>query len=473
MNKKLPMFFIGLIVAVPFYGQKASVYEIELNAVASLISEKPETAVNRANELIRKDKDNTGLIADLGALFLRAGKADEAVAYFHRAQRCKRISTKAINLGGDIARMYGKPDSALYYYNRAMYFDRKDPAAYYKAATLLEKTDLDKAVTILQRLKQNRPDLNVDKTLAGIYYDANKLDKALELYDAMSIDSLNDEDLVQYALSAFLKKDYVKSLQLAETGHGRSPRNPVFNRLKLYNDAELKNYDAALRDAEALFHNSDDAKLQYKDYIYYGYVLNGLGRTKDAIEQFNIALEKNTDEPGIRKHISDAYANIKDYDNAIKYYKDYLNSLKKDEAGMAYELYNLGRLYWRKGIDETKGNDMTSEQKEAIIQSEKVFGEVAALRPDSYLGYYWQGKANTLLDPNYQKGLAKPYFQKAAELLEASGNNKEQLIECYKQISYYYYTKKEPAAATAYARKIFALDPEDDYARQMLNVVKG
>ena len=240
----------------------------------------------------------------------------------------------------------------------------------------------------------------------------------------------------------------------------------------LYNNTELNDYDAAVNSANDLFYHSKGAKYQYQDYIYYGYALNGLGKTQEAIEQFNIALQKNADEPSIKKQIAEAYARINDYDKAIKYYTEYLASLKTDDANRAYDLYQLGRLYWKKGIDNKDGDAMTLEKTDALNQANKVFGELATLRPDSYLGYYWQAKANTLLDPEYKKGLAKPYFLKAAELLEKSGESKEQLIECYKQISYYYYIKKELNTAVEYAYKIQGLDPDDEYAKQMISTVK-
>lgn len=472
MGKKWQICLVGIVMSIPVYGHDL-LQNSDLQVIASLLVDNPEIAKANAEKLIKKDSDNTDLIAAIGTIYLRAGNVDEAAVYFNRALRCKKVSTTAINLGGDIARMRNKLDSAQYYYGRSMLFDRKDPEAYYRYAELLKDTDIDKAVETLYILKRNRPDLSVNKKIADIYYGANKFDKAIEVYDSIGIDSLDSEGLVQYALTVFLKKDYKRSLELANIGHERFALNPIFNRLRLYNNTELKSYDEALKSANDLFYHSEGAKLQYKDYIYYGYALNGLGKTQEAIAQFNIALEKNADDPSIKKQISDAYVNIKDYDSAIRYYRDYLVSLKMDNENKAFEFYQLGRLYWRKGIDNRNGSDMTPEKKEAITQANLAFAEVVALRPNSYLGYYWQAKANTLLDPDYQKGLAKPYFLKAAELLEAGGNSDEQLIECYKQISYYYYMKKELSTAKIYARKIQALDPEDDYAKQMLTAVKG
>ena len=142
--------------------------------------------------------------------------------------------------------------------------------------------------------------------------------------------------------------------------------------------------------------------------------------------------------------------------------------MKDTTDNRAYEIFQLGRLYWRKGTDVKENETRTEEQTKAIEHAADLFGQVATLRPNSYLGFYWQGNANAMLDPEYTKGLAKPYFSKAAELLEKSGSSKDHLIECYKQLSYYYYIKKEMSSSVEYAQKILALDPEDDFAKQMV-----
>ena len=436
--------------------------------IATLLTSSPDAAKSSAEKFASKHKEDGALLASLGTLYLRAGQVDEATHYFYLAQRCRRITTKALNLGGDIAKARNRPDSAQFYYRRAMYFDRKDPEAYYKLAELLKAKEINKSIETLHALKRNRPDLNVQRMMAEVYYTANDLTNAIAAYKSIGIDSLNDKELMQYSLSLYIKKDYTQSLDLATLGHKRASKDPVFNRLLLYNNTELQHFDTAISNANDLFNNSKDTKPQYQDYIYYGYALSGLGRTQEAIQQFNVALQKNGNIPGIHKQISDAYSRIHDYDNAIKYYEQYVSNLKDTTDNRAYEIFQLGRLYWRKGTYVKENEKRTEEQTKAIEHAADLFGQVATLRPNSYLGFYWQGNANAMLDPEYAKGLAKPYFSKAAELLEKSGSNKEHLIECYKQLAYYYYIKKEMNSSVEYAEKVLALDPEDDFAKQMV-----
>ncbi len=471
MNKKWLVLVLSIIICAPVFSQDDDILQSsDLQVIASLLVDNPDIAKSSAEKLIKKNKENTELIAAIGRVFLNGGDLDSAKDYFKRAQRCKRISTKAINLGGDIAKANNKADSAEYYYARSMYFDRKDPEAYYKYANLFITKDIQKSIEALNRLKMNRPDINVNKRIADLYYEVNDFTKAQEVYETIQTDSLDDKELMQYSLVLYAKKNYEKSLELAKIGHKRNAQDPVFNRLLLYDNTELQNYDEAMKDADNLFHHSNDAKLQHQDSIDYGYALNGLGRTQEAIEQFNIALQKNENLPDINKQISDAYLRINDFDNAIKHYEIYVSKLK-DNDNRAYEYFQLGRLYWRKGIakqDNQTNDSLTTDQLKAIEQANRAFGEVSTLRPSSYLGFYWQAKANSLLDPEYKKGLAKPYFLKAIELLEQNGESKDHLIECYKQIAYYYYSQREYDMAVEYARKIQTVDPDDDYAKQMI-----
>ena len=468
MTKKWLAFVFCAMISLPVFSQDYFSYNDDLQVIATLLTSSPDAAKSSAEKFASKHKEDGALLASLGTLYLRAGQVDEATHYFYLAQRCRRITTKALNLGGDIAKARNRPDSAQFYYRRAMYFDRKDPEAYYKLAELLKAKEINKSIETLHALKRNRPDLNVQRMMAEVYYTANDLTNAIAAYKSIGIDSLNDKELMQYSLSLYIKKDYTQSLDLATLGHKRASKDPVFNRLLLYNNTELQHFDTAISNANDLFNNSKDTKPQYQDYIYYGYALSGLGRTQEAIQQFNVALQKNGNIPGIHKQISDAYSRIHDYDNAIKYYEQYVSNLKDTTDNRAYEIFQLGRLYWRKGTYVKENEKRTEEQTKAIEHAADLFGQVATLRPNSYLGFYWQGNANAMLDQEYAKGLAKPYFSKAAELLEKSGSNKEHLIECYKQLAYYYYIKKEMNSSVEYAEKVLALDPEDDFAKQMV-----
>ena len=439
--------------------------------MVSLIKLSEKLAEAKVKKALKSDKNNTDMIANIGQAYLQAGKIEEAEKYFWMAQHCHKISTKALNLGGDIAVEKRDVDSALYYYKRAMYFDRHDPEGYYNYAMLMKSKDLDDAIAKLKYLQAVRPDLPVSEKIAELYYSSSDYQAAVAQYEKTPVENMSEDELTHYAQAVLLSGDYTKTLQVAAKGHERFPQNTDFMRLMMYCYTDKENYEEALKSAQALLDNvTDTAKIRYSDYLYYGYALNGLGRTQEAIGKFDLAKAKAKNVPGIDRDISDAYNKIGDYDDAIKYMRMYLASIKDEDYDRTTDMYNLGMMYFRKATGDKSDNLSETEKTEALQQADLAFAEVARLRPDSYIGYYWRAKANALMDPKYTRGLSKPYYTKALELLEQSDGEKSYMIECNKQISYYYYVKKVMPEAIKYARNILALDPEDSYAKQLLSI---
>ena len=443
-----------------------------IDKMVELIKTNVKLAQSYAESAVKSDKENTNMIATIGSAYLQAGNIEEAEKYFQRAQRCYKISPKAINLGGDIAQAKGKIDSAKYYYNRAMYFDRHDPEAYFKYAELVKFNDLSEAMRKLDFIKQLRPDLSVDGKIADLYYGAQQYDAAIASYEKEDSTKMTEDEFVHYAQSLLLTGNYNKALEIAEKGCEVYPHNTDLVRLMLYCNTDSERFDKALENAKELIDmNNDSTKIRYTDYLYYGYALNGLQRTSEAIQKFEQARALGKNVLGVDKEISEAYSKIGDYDNAIKYANEGLAKITDSAYDRSRDLFQLGLLYWRKATSNQAEGQKSDEELKALKDAEKVFAEVSRLRPDSYVGFYWRAKANALMDPKFERGLAKPYYQQAAELLERSGGDKDYIIECYKQLSYYYYTKKVMPQAISYAEKIIKLDPEDSYAKQLLEIV--
>ena len=468
---KIKLLGVILWVAISSSFAQNPMQKGNIEEMVKLIETNSDLAQSYAASAIKSDKKNTDMIAAIGSAYLQAGKIDKAEKYFNKAKQCYKITVQSIILGGDIAQAKGKTDSAKYYYNRAMYFDRHDSEAYFKYAELVKLTDMPEAIRKLELIKQLRPDISIDGRIGDLYYGAQQYDAAIASFEKQDISKLPEKELVHYAQSVLLSGNYEKALDIATKGSEVYQHNTDLVRLMLYCNTDLEHFDTALENAKELMDmNTDSAKIRYTDYLYYGYVLNGLKRTPEAIQKFEQARALAKDVPRIDKDIANAYAKIGDYDNAIKYTRDDLANIKDSSYDRSRDLFQLGLLYWRKATDNQNDNQMSEDRLKSLKQAENVFAEVARLKPDSYVGYYWRAKANALMDPKCARGLAKPYYQQAAELLEKNNGDKDYLIECYKQLSYYYYTKKVMAQAVSYAEKIAKLDPEDSYAKQLLGM---
>jgi len=92
--------------------------------------------------------------------------------------------------------------------------------------------------------------------------------------------------------------------------------------------------------------------------------------------------------------------------------------------------------------------------------------------PDSYLGYFWRARINSVKDPETTMGLAKPYYEKTCSILEGSEGNQKQLVEAYSYLAYYYYLKEDMETSKTYWNKILVIDPENQTAIKALRSIK-
>ncbi len=445
-------------------------FEHEITMLKQTISKDSVHARHYAEALLKKDKKNPDLAAAIGTAFLHANRLEDAEFFYDKGYHMYRISTTVINLAGDIALAKNDRQQAEYYYGRAMYFNKRDPEAYFKYARLYTKKEPEKAIAKLKTLRLYRHEPAIDLKMAEVYYDSNRFSDAAHVYGSLPIDSLSKEELTNYALSYYFQQKFDSALVVTRTAIQRYPRHPAFNRMLLYNNTELKRYDDALAAANKLFYHSDKAEYQYLDYIYYGYALNGRGHFDQAIAQFNKVLELNKDRKDVIKAISEAYEKIGDYDHAITYYRQYVDKMDEDEK-TPFEEYHIGSLYYAKGTDEKKTKELTPEKIEALRQADAQFEKVEQMRPDSYLGAYWRARTNVALDPETEKGLAKPHYMKVIDIITSKGETSSQLMESYKYLAYYYYKKHDKDTCLIYVDKIMEIDPMDSYALQISNAL--
>lgn len=101
-----------------------------------------------------------------------------------------------------------------------------------------------------------------------VWFDSNDFEKALATYEQADTASMTAHDLSNYAMAAFFKQQYQKSLDLVRYGLTRKPGHAPFNRLAFFCCTELKQYDAARKYADALFLASPPTPLFYYDYHY-------------------------------------------------------------------------------------------------------------------------------------------------------------------------------------------------------------
>ena len=259
---------------------------------------------------------------------------------------------------------------------------------------------------------------------------------------------------------------------MAQYGLKKKPRDAAFNRLAFFNSTDMKNYDQALLYADALFNKSDSAKFSYFDYTYYGNALNGAKKYDEAIDMFKKALDQEFDskdkKAGVIKTLSDALASQDKYDEAIKYYEEYLATYSTPTAT---DYAGLPQLYFFKSNNETG-----DAQKASLKKADELYAQLGEKYADAAeYATFWRARVNNAMDDEQKDALAKPYYEKLIELYstrtELNNSDKSRLKESYLYlISYYARVANDMAKAKECAVKLLEVDPENAVAKQVMEI---
>ena len=173
-----------------------------------------------------------------------------------------------------------------------------------------------------------------------------------------------------------------------------------------------------------------------------------------------------------------------DYKKAISAYQKYYASLDKEKQTPDLQ-FQFGRLYYGAGTQPDSLAITVEERKQALMSADSTFHAIAEAAPDSYLGNFWRARANSALDPETTQGLAKPFYEEVAALLESKNDPhyNSALVECYSYLGYYYLLAIENPALKAEAKankdksieywsKILAIDPANATAKRALDGIK-
>ncbi|WP_455962051.1 tetratricopeptide repeat protein [Bacteroides bouchesdurhonensis] len=476
--KRVQMFLAGAFIAIgSLYAQSSDTeWQAGVAELKETIQKNPTQAMEEAEQLIKgKNKKNVDLLVAIGEVYLQAGKPAEAGEYAVLARKADGKSALASLLEGDIAIKQKNAGLASQKYEEAIYFDSHCVDAYLKYADIYKSANASLAIEKLEQLKTLEPsNTNVDRKLAEIYYFKNDFVKAADAYSHFAMEpTATEEDLAKYAFALFMKHDFQKSLEVANMGLKTNSRHVAFNRLAMYNNTDLKRFDEAIKAADIFFNECDKADYSYLDYMYYGHLLEALKKYGEAAEQYEKAVALDSTKTDLYKNISSAYEEQNEYKKAISAYQKYYLSLEKEQQTPDLQ-FQMGRLYYGSGTQADSSAISVEERKKALELADSVFKTIAEAAPDSYLGNFWRARTNSALDPETTQGLAKPFYEAVASMLEGKNDSRynSALVECYSYLGYYYLVVNKLPESKEYWNKILAVDPANATAKRALDGIK-
>ena len=455
------------------FSATANAQEVELQAAIDGIKSKAPNVAELAKTAYKKNKKDAAALIKVARAFYEQKDTANAILfanYANEAGKPKYQYAPAYLLLGDIEATYGTDGGkAAGFYNQAITFDPKNPEGYKKWAMVYRKISPSQAAKKLQDMKANCPNEDVDGFTGHMYMLVNDEKNAYESYKKADISKLDKAYLNEYVRASYFTGHFDDALKAAEAGLKLEPRNPTFNRLAMFSNYELKNYDAAKAYIHKYFNETDSAKFSEYDHFYTALIYQALEDKENMYAQYDKALELVNDSSMIKRHailksVSDSYLKDQQFENAIKYYQDYL-ACKPDLNSDDHE--GLAKIYSKYAdADEARKAELVAKAVEAY----HVMGEKFPIQ--KIYAAYQCATMNNKLDKTGEKGLAKPEYQKVVELLEgkADRDNSENTMLKY---SYHYLMSnaflygKNKALAKEYANKILTIDPDYAPAQQI------
>lgn len=467
--KAIKYLFLGALT-LSFSAPAMAQEESPVETVKSLIKTNTPEAEKQIKSIYKKNKKNGEIVVGIARAYYEA--KDTANARVYAEYATKLNYGPAYIVLGDIAAMADDGGGAARMYDQAIYFDPKNPDPYYKYATVYRKVSPKVAADKLEDLRVQRPDLPVDALKGRILYMANEFEAAIEAFKKADRTKMEERDLRSFAMAYYLTGKHQPSLEIAEFALKQSPRDAGFNRLAFFTNTDLKNYDKALEYADRLFNQSDSAKFTYFDYSYHGNALNGAKKHEEAIAAYKKALDQEFDSndkrAGVIKQLADAYKGVDDYANAVVYYDQFLKTVSHATLS---DYADLGRLYVQYA-DGLQGDDKLDKLKKA----DEIYADLAAKNDDAKeYSLFWRGRVNTMMDPESKEGLAKPFYEELANIINAKTEKDKadtaRLIESGRyMINYYLNVVDEKDNAKKYAEMILSVDPENEIGKMVMGL---
>ena len=471
--KAIKYLVMGVLLAG--FSATANAQEAELNAALQGIKSKAPNAAELAKVAYKKNKKDAEALVKIGRAFFEqkdTANAAQFARYANEAGKPKYQYAPAYLLLGDIESAYGTDGGkAAGFYNQAINFDPKNPEGYKKWAMVYRKISPSQAAKKLDEMKAQCPNEDVDAVKAHIYMLAGDEKQAYENYKKADITKLDKLGLNEFVRCSYFTGHFEDALRAAEAGIKLEPRNPTFNRLAMFANYELKNYDAAKSYINKYFNETDSAKFSEYDHFYTALIYQALDEKANMYAQYERALELVNDSSMIKrwailKSVSDSYLQDQEFEKAINYYNQFI-ACKPDLSFDDHE--GLATIYAKYG-------DAIPEKKvELIGKAVELYRTLAEKYPiQEIYSTYMRAGLNNKLDADMKNSLAKPDYLKVIELLgnksDRSKGEDLMLKTAYHYMMFNSYINKNVAGAKEYADKILEIDPEYKPALEIKNL---
>ena len=459
-----------------------------------------------ARDLYQKALSTNGnaplLLVGTGQVELMDGKKEEARQRFETA--ISLTKSKDIDIFNAIGRANvqarnGDADYALEKLNLATQVKKfNDPTTYLLMGDAYrKKVDGGSAVTNYQRALEMKPDLAAAKHRIGriyltqknseiflpafedairidpnyapaiydlyYYYFSRDINKAKDYYDKyLAVSDPNPENDYEKTAILYASRRYDEAISTANGFISQlgDKADPKYYKLIAYSYDEKKDSLNARKYLEQYFGKQKQEGFVPKDYEFLANTLAKFpGNEVQAMESYDKAIAMDTAMESKLELMTNAAALAKKTGNRVAEAK-YLGQLvatKKEPNNV--DFYNWG---------------FANYQAAQYATADSIFAIYTEKYPTEIYGYLWRARANQAMDTTMQQGLAVPHYEKLGEMalsIDAAKFKGQAVSSYFYLVQYYNDIKKDPAKALEYIDKVLAIDPANETAVKIKDIL--
>ncbi|NVO08895.1 MAG: tetratricopeptide repeat protein [Bacteroidales bacterium] len=494
--------YIGLSKVAFYLGQDQEAAKFRLKAKKNL------PAYKKVSKILNP-KDYAFALAKLAESYIRNEKVDtsKALPLLREAITIDSKTPEIFIIAGDIYFLAKDGSNSIRNYNIANNLDKTRPTANMKIGSIYMKgRNLTAAIPYFEEaIKLNASYAPAYRELGLLWSMAGKYDKSKEYFKKyLEITKGNIPAKIRYVTALFYAKEYDEAVKNVEEIFSIDQKRTYLNRIAAYSSFEKNppEYNKALAYMDKLFKDMPEDRIIQKDYTYYAKILlkknsdypklvqnteklerdltknqekYDAAKSAETKEKLKVQIDTLTNQIArSRKLIA---ADDVELDKAFQAYKKAYELTPDDKYllnDVAVNLYNYKRFnesakYFEKliALGKNDANDYLQvgkayNQGKNYVKADSALSVLVQKFPDNIQGYVWIANTYSAMDPDNNKGIARPKFEMVIQKARTdSVKYATELFNAYRFMGGDYFSQKNYAKAREYYYRIVNLSADN------------
>lgn len=448
--------------------------------------------------------DYTDAYVTLGNIYLSKGDGSESIKNFEKAINIQKSDPEALTQKAKVYALINNDEASIKLLNEAITKDSTYAPAY--------------------------------NVLAELYASEKKYDSASNIYKKyLSFSEESPVKLKRYAQILYINREYKKVIQVLEGSNSEIDAVSSL-RMLAYSYLRIENFDKSKKYFEKLFEmpnveyltsdyenyadllskigdeegalsclnkivdmdsTRDDifskiSVLNFKNKNWYG-VINALNskKTLTAQEYFDLSKAYIFSGDAVINDLIERLKNfvglideqpIKIRTSLLYFQKNMYNANKNgtskndavDKLNQSVESLIMPNQKAKWAANKIKWlEDAKRNIKSDYSKADSLLTILINKSPNLPIGYLWKARVNANFDPESESGLAKPFYEQFIQIASnESDKYKNELIESYSYLGYYYYLQNDKSKSKANWQEVLDIDPANKQANDVIKQMK-